>query len=223
MSKVVSILAEGFSPDIFAREISVYGLAATLAVALLCAGIVYCTYRFFFRGVVYSENFNLLIVLVTLITALIIMTISSNLVLSLGMVGALSIVRFRAAIKDPLDVGFLFWGICAGLTAGAGLYLIAVGGSLFLAVLYMLMVLLRRRRHDYLLVLSYDAQAQAAVDAALAGLRAQLKSKTVTPQGVELILELTGAKGHQAALDRLGQTQGVASAALMAYNGDYQN
>ncbi|MFT3951762.1 MAG: DUF4956 domain-containing protein [Oscillospiraceae bacterium] len=94
--------------------------------ALVCGVIIYIVYKLFYRGAVYSEGMNVLNVMVCLVTSFVIMTISTNLVLSLGMVGALSIVRFRSAIKDPLDIGFLFWSIAAGITSGAGVYILAL-------------------------------------------------------------------------------------------------
>lgn len=107
----------------------------SMGAAALCGVIIYLVYRFFYRGVVYSDNFNILLIMITVITSFIIMTISANIVLSLGMVGALSIVRFRSAVKDPLDIGFLFWGIASGLTCGAGLYFVALIGTIFVILL----------------------------------------------------------------------------------------
>ena len=112
--------------------------------ATVCGIIIYLVYRFFYRGVVYSDNFNILLILITVITSFIIMTISANIVLSLGMVGALSIVRFRSAVKDPLDIGFLFWGIAAGLTCGAGLYFVALVGTVIISVIYIVMHFCKR-------------------------------------------------------------------------------
>ena len=112
---------ELFGTDFELANISIATILVTLLTAAVCGAVIYLVYRFFNRSVIYNENFNILVILTTIVTSFIIMTISSNVVLSLGMVGALSIVRFRAAVKDPLDIGFLFWGIAAGITAGAQL------------------------------------------------------------------------------------------------------
>ena len=122
-----------------------------ISIALLCGLVIYAVYRIFYRGSCYSENFNLLLLLTTLITTFIIMTISANIVLSLGMVGSLSIIRFRSAVKDPLDVGFLFWSVAVGITCGAGLYQIALLCTVFIAVVYILSVLLRFGAKRFLL------------------------------------------------------------------------
>ena len=119
LADALSVL--GGSADL-TNALSLQTIFITLLTATVCGAVIYLVYRFFNRSVIYNENFNILVVLTTVVTAFIIMTISSNVVLSLGMVGALSIVRFRAAVKDPLDIGFLFWGIAAGITAGAQLY-----------------------------------------------------------------------------------------------------
>ena len=121
-------------------------IIACLTFTLVCAAIIYCVYRFFYRGACYSENFAVLLVMVAVITAMIILTISSSVALSLGTIGALSIIRFRSAIKDPLDVGFLFWSVVVGLTTGAGMVPFAMIGSVFIAVLYILLTLLRTSR-----------------------------------------------------------------------------
>ena len=113
-----------------------------------------------------------------MVTAFIIMTISANLVLSLGMVGALSIIRFRSAIKDPLDVGFLFWGVAAGITAGAGLYFVALIGTVFVAVLYIVLTLIKKPRRSYLLVVRYGTSAEDNVKALLGAIRYKLKNKS---------------------------------------------
>ncbi|MDR2570881.1 MAG: DUF4956 domain-containing protein, partial [Oscillospiraceae bacterium] len=114
------------------EHLSFRGLAATMVVAIGCGFLIYLLYRFFYRGMLYSDNFGVLIVMVAGTTSFIVVTIGANLVLSLGMVGALSIIRFRAAIKEPLDVGFLFLAVAAGLASGARLYLVAIIGTVAL-------------------------------------------------------------------------------------------
>ena len=147
--KAMSIISDTialFGDDLNFTALTPASIIAAMLSSLLCGVIIYLVYRFCYRGVVYSDNFNILLVMITSITGFIIMTISSNVVLSLGMVGALSIVRFRSAIKDPLDIGFLFWSIASGITAGAGLYFVAILGTVLIAVIYIVFSLLKKTK-----------------------------------------------------------------------------
>ena len=164
-----------------------------------------------------------LVLLITVVTAFIIMTISANLVLSLGMVGALSIVRFRSAIKDPLDVGFLFWGVGAGITAGAGLYFVAIIGTVFVAALYIILTLIKKERRCYLLVVRYGTDAESNVNALLGTLRYKLKNKTQINDRVELTIEIKSANNDTTQLSRFKAIDGVDSVTLLEYNGEYMN
>jgi len=198
-------------------------IITTLLVSTLCGAIVYLTYRFFYRGVVYSENFNILIVLTTIVTAFIIMTISANIVLSLGMVGALSIVRFRAAVKDPLDIGFLFWGIAAGITAGAQLYFVAVIGTVVIAVIYILLTLLKKERRSYLLIVRYNAAEEINVNGLLGNMKYRLKNKTQTGERIELTIEVKIKNNDVSYVSRFNEIEGVESVTMLEYSGEYMN
>ena len=193
----------------------------TMSVAAVCAVVIFLIYRYFNRGVVYSPSFNLLIVMVCTVTAFIIITIGANLVLSLGMVGALSIVRFRAAVKDPLDVGFLFWGVAAGLTAGAQLHMVALLGTAFIAALYILFTLARTDRRSFLLITRYDPSAESDVSGLLAPMKTKLKNKTLTHDRTELTVEVKVRSGDVSFVEPLRQMPGVDSATLVEYTGDY--
>jgi uncharacterized membrane protein YhiD involved in acid resistance len=196
-------------------------LATTMLVAVLCGFIIYMVYRFFYRGLVYSENFGILIVLITGATAFIIITIGANLVLSLGMVGALSIVRFRAAIKEPLDVGFLFLGIAAGLAAGARLYLVAIVGTVALCLIYIAMSFLRKEKRNFLLIINYQHEHDEEVAALLKDLRYKLKNKTVAGSDVELTVEVHVKRNQTDFLAAFTSAEFVSGASLLEYNGDY--
>ena len=124
--------------DNFTGTISSVDMLLSLIVAFVIGLIIIYVYRKTYTGVVYSKSFSLCILMLSMVTAMIIRTISSNIALSVGMVGALSIVRFRTAVKEPVDTGFMFWGISAGIMAGAGLYLPAIVASLGIGVLYFL-------------------------------------------------------------------------------------
>lgn len=195
----------------------------SLISAAICGLAIYLVYRFFYRGAVYSDNFNVLLVMITVITSFIIMTISSNIVLSLGMVGALSIVRFRSAIKDPLDIGFLFWGIAAGLTCGAGLYFVAVIGTAVIAVIYIIMHFCKRERRNYLLIIHYALTAEDAVKASLAAMKYKLKNKTVTKDEVEITVEIKIKENDAGDISRFQSIVGVSSVTLLEYSGEYMN
>lgn len=191
-----------------------------ISIALLCGLVIYAVYRIFYRGSCYSENFNLLLLLTTLITTFIIMTISANIVLSLGMVGSLSIIRFRSAVKDPLDVGFLFWSVAVGITCGAGLYQIALLCTVFIAVIYVISNLLRFGAKRYLLIVKYDASAKENVVAALKNVRHTLKNSISSQSGHELTVQVHGKKNTAALTEQMSAIAGVTSAMLVEYTGD---
>ena len=210
-----SLAASGLLLDLTPQYIFV-----CISIALLCGLVIYTVYRIFYRGSCYSENFNLLLLMTTLITTFIIMTISANIVLSLGMVGSLSIIRFRSAVKDPLDVGFLFWSVAIGITCGAGLYQIALLCTVFIAIIYILSVLLRFGAKRFLLVVKYDASAKEAVAQALAGVRHTLKNSISSQSGNELTVQIHAKKKSTALTEQLTAIQGVTSAMLIEYTGD---
>lgn len=195
----------------------------TLLTAAVCGAVIYLVYRFFNRSVIYNENFNILIILTTVVTAFIIMTISANIVLSLGMVGALSIVRFRAAVKDPLDIGFLFWGIAAGITAGAQLYWVALIGTAIIAVLYILITIFRKEKKSYLLIVRYEASVEMNINGVLGGVKYRLKNKTQTGDRVELTAEVKVKNNDTSYLSRFNAIEGVESVTLLEYSGEYMN
>lgn len=195
-------------------------IIACLTFTAICAAVIYLVYRNFYRGACYSENFAVLLVMVTLITAMIILTISSSVALSLGTIGALSIIRFRSAIKDPLDVGFLFWAVVAGLTTGAGMVPFALIGSFFLAFVYIAMTFLRTGSGTYLLVVHYDEAAEQPVADVLASCKAKLKNKTRHSNTTELTVQLRVKKGNTEFMDRLNAISGVSNCILVEFTGE---
>lgn len=202
-------------------NLSVINIFIGLCISLAVAIFIFFIYKITFDGVVYSHSFNTSLVLLSLITALVIMTISSNIVLSLGMVGALSIVRFRAAIKDPKDIVFMFWAIAGGIASGAGIYSIAVGGSVFIGIV---MLIMSRRKFNittYLLIVKYDDKAKKNIITILDKLNYVLKSKTSANGKTELTLELRKVKDNTSFVESLSNIEGVDSAILIKYNGDY--
>jgi len=203
------------------EHLSFRALAATMLVAVGCGFLIYLLYRFFYRGITYSENFGILIVLVTGTTAFIIVTIGANLVLSLGMVGALSIVRFRAAIKEPLDIGFLFLGIAAGLASGARLYLVAIIGTVALGLTYIVLSFLRKEKRNFLLILRYQPNDDENVALMLKSLRYRLKNKTFSNDTVELTVEVNVKRNRTEFMTPFTSSELISSAVLVEYSGDY--
>lgn len=219
-SNIVSDIRDSIEQSGLIERLTPAHILVVMGVAFLCSIIIYLVYRIFYRGAVYSDNFNLLIILTGMTTAFIIMTISTNLVLSLGMVGALSIVRFRSAIKDPLDIGFLFWAIAAGLTAGAGLYPLALAGTLAIALIYILFVVIGRGKRAFLLVVSYEDKASEKVKAILESQRTKLKSRVKYKGRNELTLQMKSKGNDEELLDSLLAIEGVTSAVMMEYVGE---
>lgn len=203
---------------------SILDMVIALALAFAMGLFINLIYRKTFRGVMFSKTFGVALMALTMITTLVILAVTSNVVLSLGMVGALSIVRFRTAIKEPLDIAFLFWSIAVGIVLGAGLIPLAVFGSIVIGG--MLLLFAKRRGADapYLLVLRCrNEAAEQAAAAALAGQvkRSAVKSKTVTDAGIELTLEVALSSAATSFVNALNSIEGVESASLVSYNGDY--
>ena len=223
ISDASSLLGDCFDFTASLANLTLPTIIFTLLTAAVCGAVIYLVYRFFNRSVIYNENFNILIILTTVVTSFIIMTISANVVLSLGMVGALSIVRFRAAVKDPLDIGFLFWGIAAGITAGAQLYWVALIGTAIIAVLYILITIFRKEKKSYLLIVRYDASAEMNVNGVLGGVKYRLKNKTSSGSHVELTVEVKVKNNDTTYLSRFNAVEGVESVTLLEYSGEYMN
>jgi len=189
--------------------------------AFICGMTIYFVYRRFYKGVIYSNNFNILLVLVSVITSFIVLTISSNVVLSLGMVGALSIVRFRTAVKDPLDVGFVFWAVAIGITCGAGLYIMSVICTALISLIYIALYHFKSATRVFLLILKYDNGSNEHVQGVLRMLNYSLKNKTGTNGKTELTMEIKSKTDNSTYVTILSNIEGVHSATLVEYTGDF--
>ena len=205
-------------------EFSVLDTLLGMVFALLIGLVIFVIYQKTLTGVMYSSGFALTLVGLSLVTTLVIMAVTSNVVLSLGMVGALSIVRFRAAIKEPVEIVFLFWSLAAGIVIGAGMIPLAVIGSAIIGVILLLFANRKIHNKPYILVLSCVSEAaeQAALD--LLGQCAAhyiVKSKTVTAGGIELTAELRTKDASTAFVNQISEITGVDSATLVSYNGEY--
>lgn len=219
MTNFSDIFKSGFLQE--TGNLTTEGFVMSLLSAFVCGMIVYAVYRFFFKGVIYNNNFNILLVMTSLVTCFIVIVISSNVVLSLGMVGALSIVRYRTAVKDPLDVGFLFWTVAVGVTCGAGLYLISLMGTVAIALVYILLVKIRSHRHLYLLIVKYADEATDTVLRELEPIKKVLKNKTTTKGYTELTYEVRLSGDNTSFTNRLSACPGVEGAVIVEFTGDY--
>lgn len=193
------------------------GLACSFAVGMF----IYWVYKRYFRGVVYSYNYNVSFVLITMITSLIIMTISTNIVLSLGMVGALSIVRFRTAVKDPLDIVYMFWAISAGIAIGAKMYPLALIGSLAFGGALAWLSKKKVQGETYLLVVHYTSEASDELRKAFDKLSTKLKSKSVRRGLIEVTVEVQLVDDNTSFMTLIESIEGVQSCSLVNYTGDY--
>ena len=192
--------------------------------AVVLGFVIFLSYWLSHSGTIYSQKFNVNLVVLTVLTASVMTVISNNIALSLGMVGALSIVRFRTAIKEPMDIAFLFWSIAVGIVLAAGLLFLAVLGSAFVGLVLWWFARRRGGESPYILVLHCaDAQtedaAKALVDSAVK--KSALKSKSVTPGQIELNYEVRLRAGDAAFVNTLGELDGVTNVVLVSYNGDY--
>ena len=218
-------------PDIFKSSflenitaVSLVDMLIALALAFGLGMFIFLVYQKTYTGVMYSSSFGVTLVALTMITTLVILAVTSNIVLSLGMVGALSIVRFRTAIKEPLDIAFLFWSIAVGIVLAAGLIPLAVIGSVCIGVILLVFVNKKSYADPYIMVIRCGdgTRAQAAQDYLEKQVqRCVLKSKTVQPGEVELNLEVRLKGTDTAFVNALGEMEGVESVVLVSYNGDY--
>lgn len=205
------------------QSFSLIDTALALLVSLALGLFVFFVYKKTFHGVLYSSTFGVSLIGMSMVTTLVILAVTSNVVLSLGMVGALSIVRFRAAIKDPLDIVYLFWALACGIVTGAGQFLMAIIGSLVVGIVLLVFVNRKDNDHPYLLVVSCaDNQAEHTAFAALTGLKFVIKSKTVSTDGIEVTAEVRLADdGTTDFVNQVAASDGVRSAVLVSYNGEY--
>lgn len=220
MQSVRSILRESIEQLGLVEHLTVAYILVSLLCAALCGLIIYFVYKLFYRGAVYSENFAVLIVLTTVVTAFIVITIGSNLVLSLGMVGALSIVRFRSAVKDPLDIGFLFFGIAVGITSGAGLYPFALIATISISLVYILFTVIGKGKRTFVVVIKYDDSAEEAVTKALADAKGKLRGKAKYKGENELTADIKFSKKNPDVLSAFTAIEGVNSAVMVEYVGE---
>lgn len=205
-------------------SVSILDMALALVLAFGLGLFIFFVYKKTYQGVMYSSSFGTTLIALTMITTVVILAVTSNVVLSLGMVGALSIVRFRTAIKEPLDIAFLFWSIAVGIVLAAGMIPLAVIGSVVIGLI--LLVFVNRKQHSspYIAVLSCaDTKAEKAAVEYLQSKteKCVVKSKTASKGAVELNLDVRLRDDNTDFINELADMQGVTSAVLVSYNGEY--
>ena len=208
------------------KEFSVVDTLIGLAFALVIGLFIFLIYKKTFSGIMYSTGFAMSLIGLSLVTTLVIMAVTSNVVLSLGMVGALSIVRFRAAIKEPMEIVFLFWSIAAGIVIGAGMIPLAVIGSAIIGIILVVFVKQRFLSTPYILIIncSDEASEKEALDIIQKGVQKFIvKSKTVKEGGIELTAEVRIRDGATDVVNQVSSVSGVSGATLVTFNGDYMS
>lgn len=206
----------------FTGTISVDKIFLSLLVAFALSIFIVYIYKKTFKGVVYSKSYSVCLILLAMVTTLIVRTISSNLTLSLGMVGALSIIRFRTAIKDPLDTAFMFWAITAGIMSGTGLYLVAIVATLTLGIFFFISnVIVFKTNTKYLCVLKYDESIEKEINEKLEEINKYiLKSKSVVKGVVEMTFEVSLKENDTSILDTFKELD-IISSSIISYQNDF--
>lgn len=204
--------------------VSMFDMVVALVLAFCMGVFIYLIYKKTYAGVMYSSSFGVTLVALTMITTLVILAVTSNVVLSLGMVGALSIVRFRTAIKEPLDIAFLFWAIAVGIVLAAGMIPLAVFGSVLIGLIILFFANRKENTNPYIVVLdciNHESEQRAMTFLKERTGKCSVKSKTARKGSVELNLEIRLKDDNTDFVNALSELEGVGSAVLVSYNGDY--
>lgn len=202
--------------------VTLTGAAMGLATALVMGIIIYLVYRKFYTGVIFSRSFAITLVGMTVLTAMVTLAISSNIVISLGMVGALSIVRFRTAVKDPLDLLYLFWAITTGITSGAQMYVLALVAAVVMILMILLFYHKQQKGRIYILIVHYTGDSAGDdVIRSLGKIKHFIKSKTLRKDKTELAIEVFCKNNDTFFMEKIRAIDGVIDSTLIQYNGEY--
>ncbi len=219
---ILSIIKDSIANQ-FNGTISVIDMGLSLATAFLVSLFIIFIYKKTYSGVLFSKTFTLCLMMLSMVTALIIRTVNANLSLSLGMVGALSIVRFRTAVKEPIDTGFMFWGISVGIMAGAGLYIIAIVGSIVLGILFIVGYALGfKGKSKYLFILKYNQSYDINVIEMVKSLpKHKLKTKTLTKDIIEATYEVEISDNKTKFMENFQADKNFQTVALISYQNEF--
>ncbi len=207
-------------------SVSVLDMVVALFLAFGLGLFIFMIYKKTFNGVMYSSNFGVALIAMTMITTLVILAVTSNVVLSLGMVGALSIVRFRTAIKEPLDIAFLFWSITVGIVLAAGMIPLAVFGSVIIGIVLLIFVNKKSSTHPYIVVIrcrNHASEVSAKEYLKKKTERCIVKSKTAQKGEIELNMEIRLKDDNTDFINEIADMKDIDSVVLVSYNGDYMN
>ena len=197
-------------------------IVVDLTIALLMGLVIYYIYKKYFKGVVYSRNYAITLVGMTVLTSMVTLAISTNIVISLGMVGALSIVRYRTAIKEPLDLLYMFWAITTGITVGASMYILAILGAVVVIGMIVLFSRNTNIKHSYVLVVHYHGDETGDQVLRLLGKnKYAVKSKTLRNEDTELTLQIESKNDNLTFTERIRELEQVKDVTLLEYNGEY--
>ena len=220
--------------DMYNQSISLSTLMTIMfdmAIAIIIGVLIYEVYKKYYNGVVYSRTFAYTLIGMTVLTCMVTLAISTNIVISLGMVGALSIVRYRAAVKEPLDIMYLFWAITMGITVGASMYLLAAVGMLAMLVIIMVMNRKREKSICYMLIVHLagdgDGGSRSDVEEKVRSLLKntifRIRSKVSRETDSELVMEIEAAEKDLAVTEKIRELPGVKDVTLVSYNGEYHS
>ena len=197
-------------------------IALSLTTAVLMGALIYLVYTKFYVGVIYSRSFAITLVGMTVLTAMVTLAISTNIVISLGMVGALSIVRFRTAVKDPLDLLYLFWAITTGITSGASMYLLVVVCAAVMIIMIFFFYHKQQKGRIYIVVVHYTGdEAGDNVVQAFGRMKYFVKSKTIRKNKTEMAIEVFCKDNNMFFMEKIRDVEGVEDVTLIQYNGEY--
>ena len=208
------------------NSFSTLDVLLALGLAFVLGLFIFLIYKKTYQGVMYSDSFGISLIAMSMITSLVIIAVTSNVVLSLGMVGALSIVRFRTAIKEPMDIAFLFWAIAVGIVLGAGLLPLAIIGSVIVGIVIVVFSTRKIVDTPYILVVSCEnAETENIVYELIKedAKKSLLKSKSVNKLGVELTYEVRIKDNNTEFVNKISECSGVTNAVLISYNGEYMS
>ena len=219
--------ADLFKSNAISQDVTLFTPVDTilfLAIAFGLGMFIYFIYKLTYSGVMFSRSFGVSLVVLSMISTFIILAVTSNVVLSLGMVGALSIVRFRSAIKDPLDIVYLFWSLSVGIVLGAKQYFLAILGSLIIGGILVLLSKMGKTGQDFIIILEFSdekAEQNAISVVKETSKRTSIKTKTITGDTMEATYAVSLNGGEAELVNKLKSIPGVAKAVLVSYNGDY--
>lgn len=215
-----SVLESDMYSQVFSASMMVT-IVADMVAALLMGILIYFVYKKYFQGVIFSKSFAMTLVGMTILTCMVTLAISTNIVISLGMIGALSIVRYRTAVKEPIDLLYLFWAITTGITIGANMYLLAIIGAVIVIAMIALFHTRVMNQSAYIMIVHYTGEAEQNIRTCLKGIRSSLKSKVLRNEETEMTLQLSCKEEELSFVESVRGIESVKDVTLVQYHGEY--